>query len=86
MSPEWLPLFAWGLFLIFLINPIPIIFASGRLYTFKMLSKVITSIFLQANFLTELAVVQLFALISAMQDTVYTICFYTHLSLPLAFE
>ena len=86
MSPQWLPLFIWGLFFLFMINPFPTLFIQGRLYIFKMLLKVITSIFIPADFLSVVAVTQLFALINAFQDTVYTICFYTNLSLPLPLE
>lgn len=47
-----------------------------------MLLKVFTSIVIPADFLAVVAVTQLFCLINAFSDTVYTICYYTTLNLP----
>lgn len=86
MTPEWLPLYVWALFIVFLINPLPFGFIEGRKYIFKMLFKALYSIFIPIDFLAEVAINQLFTLINAFQDTIYTICFYTHLNLPLPLE
>lgn len=67
-------------------NPFPILYWEGRLYIFKMLGKVIGSLILPVDFLTVVATTQLFALINAVQDTVYTICYYTSMNLPFPEE
>lgn len=47
-----------------------------------MLGKIIGSIIFPVDFLAVVATTQLFALINAVQDTVYAICYYTHMNLP----
>jgi hypothetical protein len=48
-----------------------------------MLLKVIASLVLPADLLTVIATTQLFALINAVNDTVYAVCYYTNLPSPL---
>lgn len=78
-----LPLFVWGSFIVFLFNPFPCGYFWGRLFIFKMLFKVVATLVVPADLLAVIATTQLFALINAVNDTVYSICYYTNLPTPL---
>lgn len=82
IAPQWLPLFVWGPFLLFLFNPLPILYPYGRMFFFKKIFLALTSVFTLVDFPKIWITAQAISLLNVFQDLFYAICFYTHLQFP----
>ena len=82
LYPQWLPLFVWGPFLIFLFNPLPILYPYGRLFFFKLILNAIASVIIVVDFPKIFVTAQAISLVNVFQDLFYAVCFYTNLQLP----
>jgi hypothetical protein len=78
-EPYFLVLFVWGIFLIYFINPCPILSYKTRLYSLKLALKSILAIFLGVPFPVIWMTDQLVSLITPLKDLAYTICYYDYL-------
>lgn len=82
VAPQWLPLFVWGPFLIFLFSPLPILYHYGRLTFFKMIFNAVMSVVFVVDFPKIWVTAQAISLVNVFQDLFYTFCFYSTLSFP----
>lgn len=82
VAPQWLPLFVWGPFLLFLFNPFPILYHYGRRTFFKMFFNGLMSVFFVVDFPKVWAIAQSISLVNVFQDLVYSFCFYSTLTFP----
>lgn len=80
-APQWLALIVWGSFILFMINPLPIFYLDGRIFSFKIMLKVLLS-FYMVSFPAVWGTAQALSLLNIFHDVFYTICFYTNLNLP----
>lgn len=80
MSPHYLVLFVWGIFILYLINPFPIFSFHSRLYGLKIAIKSILAPFLGVTFPVIWMTDQLISLITPFRDFAYTICYYINLT------
>lgn len=80
---QWLPLFVWGPFLIFLFNPLPVLYPYGRLFFFKLIFNAIASVVIVVDFPKIFVTAQAISLVNVFQDLFYAVCFYTTLSFPI---
>lgn len=76
LNPQWLSLFVWGPFILFLINPISIFYFKSRSYLVKLLFKCLISFAIFVTYAIVYATDQLVSLFTPLQDTVYTLCYY----------
>lgn len=81
---SYIPLLVWLPFVAFMLNPFPIICFHGRLYFFKLVLKVIMSPFLVIDFMIILGTANAISLLNVFQDITFTICYYSHLDIPLS--
>jgi hypothetical protein len=80
-EPYFLVLFVWGVFIIYFINPCPILSYKTRLYSLKLALKSIFAIFLGVPFPVIWMTDQLVSLTTPLKDLAYTICYYNYLVL-----
>jgi hypothetical protein len=75
-QPYFLVLFVWGFFILFFINPLPILSYKSRLYALKLALKSVLAPFLGVSFPVIWMTDQLVSLITPLKDLAYTICYY----------
>jgi len=80
VSPHYLVLFVWGLFILYLINPLPIFSFRSRLYALKIAVKSILAPFWGVTFPVIWMTDQLVTLITPFKDMAYTICYYMNIT------
>lgn len=76
----YLVLVVWGSFVLFWINPLPILWRT-RFYAFKLILISILSPFLGVPFEVVWMTDQVVSLVTPLKDFAYTICYYTQLDL-----
>lgn len=76
----FLVLFVWGIFLLYLINPLPILSFNTRLYTIKLAFKSLFAPFFGVPFPVIWMTDQIISLVTPFKDLAYTICSYISLS------
>lgn len=74
--PQYLVLFVWGVFFVFIFNPLPLFYYKSRIFTLKLLLRIIISPFMGVPFVVSWATDQLVSLITPFEDMVYTGCYY----------
>lgn len=79
LPPRYLALIVWGFFIAFVFNPFPIFYYKSRIWTIKILLRIIVSPLVGAPFVIVWATDQLLSLITPFEDLAYTICYYTSL-------
>lgn len=79
VGQHYLNLFVWGIFVLYLIIPLPIFNWRGRLFGWKMLLISLLSPFIGVTFPVIWLTDQVVSLVTPFQDFAYTICYYTHL-------
>lgn len=79
IQAEYLVLFVWGLFILYLVNPLPILSHKSRLYSLKLAIKSILAPIIGVTFPVIWMTDQLISLITPFKDFAYTICYYLHL-------
>lgn len=80
----YLVIFVWGLFGLYLINPLPIFNFKSRLFMLKLALKSILAPILGVTFPVIWMTDQLISLITPFKDFAYTICYFKYLSIDKA--
>ena len=86
VGTQYLVLFVWGLFGIYLINPFPIFNWNSRLYAFKLVLKSLFSPFLGVIFPVIWMTDQAISLVTPLKDFAYTICYYQNIDFTKEFS
>ena len=79
MGYQYLVIFVWGLFFLFLVNPIPILYWRSRLYAFKLALISMFSPFLGVTFPVIWMTDQVISLVTPLKDFGYTLCYYQNI-------
>ena len=77
---QYMVTFVWGLFFLFLLNPIPIFYWKSRLYAFKLALISIVSPFRGVTFPVIWMTDQVISLVTPLKDFGYTVCYYQHIN------
>lgn len=72
------PAIIWGVILVCIILPLPILHHKGRLEFFKQILKTLVSPLFHVHFNVIFMTEQFISHILPFSDVVYTICYYTH--------
>lgn len=84
LSPQLLPIFIWVPMILFMINPISIFIRRSRDYIIKSFVDMILSFIIPVTFVITFNTDQLLSILVPIRDFMYTICYYSHFSLPTA--
>ena len=79
IDTHYLVAFVWGLFFLYLVNPLPIFNWRSRLYSFKLAFISIFSPFLGVTFPVIWMTDQVISLVTPLKDFGYTVCYYQHI-------
>lgn len=74
---RYLSLIVWVVFLVFMFNPLPVIYFRSRIFSFLLFLRIVASPFIGVPFVVTWATDQLLSLITPFEDMVYSICYFT---------
>ena len=78
INPQYLPLFIWIPFILFLINPISIFYFKTRKYISKLLWQCLISWVIPITYPIVFATDQFVSLFVPLQNAAFTVCYYAH--------